>query len=75
MRSEEYVRLLSVLRYQQGALHGEPESWYANGQLAIQQSYRDEQPDGVARYFSEEGALIRKEQWSHGQLHGECRSF
>ncbi|WP_370612111.1 hypothetical protein [Citrobacter meridianamericanus] len=55
MRSEEHVRLLSVLRYQQ--------------------SYRDGQPDGVARYFSEEGALIRKEQWSHGQLHGECGSF
>ena len=54
-RIEEHGRLLAVLRYRQGVLHGVMERWYPNGQLAMQQAYCEGRPDGVARYFSQEG--------------------
>lgn len=59
-RIEENGRLLAVLRYQQGVLNGVMERWHPTGQLAMQQEYGDGRPDGAARYFSEDGVLIVK---------------
>lgn len=75
MRIEEHGGLQAVLRYQQGVLHGDMEQWHPNGELAMRRTYRAGRPDGIARYFAEDGTLIREENWLDGQLHGECRSF
>ena len=61
--------------YKNGELDGPFESYYKNGQLAVNSNYKYGNFDGVFEKFSEEGKLQKRKSYKEGKLDGPYESY
>lgn len=69
-----YGRICTKEQYQDGWVTYR-ETYYPNGALKSNVSYKANMPEGLANYYDLQGKILRKENWKDGHLHGEVIEF
>ena len=57
-------------QYHLGKIDGQEINYYENGQIESIITYKNDQKNGPAVYYYEDGRLLKKENYVNGLLHG-----
>ena len=69
-------KLLTLELYNDlGKLHGERFVYYANGQVAEKQNYKNGHLDGVSQWYSEKNVVLKEFIYVNGALHGMSKIY
>ena len=42
--------------------------WHENGQLLIEENYKEGKKDGLSKQWDEKGSLVKEENWKNGVI-------